>query len=68
MNIRVMKRSGEEAAFQPEKIENAIYLASAKSLNGACRELAERVVRTFSWTATGKMWQRNIFSIAGPGL
>ena len=45
MNIRVVKRSGEEAAFQPEKIENAIYLASAKSLNGACRELAERVVK-----------------------
>jgi len=44
MKIRVIKRSGEEAAFQPEKIENAIYLASAKSLNGACRELARNIV------------------------
>ncbi len=44
MVTRVIKRSGESMEFKPEKIENAIYLASTKSLNGACRELARRVV------------------------
>ncbi len=43
--VKVLKRNGEAVDFDVDRIANAVYLASTKSLNGPSRELAKDVAK-----------------------